>query len=272
MLGALHSWRKLSVLGAAGLLVGCASPPRLPVVEDVHPQRLERQEAVVRQFNAQRDQAEYAAALDAWRQRDVADCRERLERLLSRNSGHRAAALLWAEVALAEQTPQTALPHLERVAAERPDDAEVQRALVRLDDAARQPSVALAGYEQATPPPATSAGRGLAAGPAGDVDERECTTAAGACLRRGDPAEAARLAELGVQAHPQSAALYRLLGLAHYRGGNYRAAEAALSQALSLDNSSALAYFLLGSALHRLGETEAAETHFRRARSLDPRF
>ena len=69
-----------------------------------------------------------------------------------------------------------------------------------------------------------------------------------------------------------SARLYRILGTAHYRVGNYASSEVALRQALSLDKSNALSYFLMGCTLAKLGQTESAETHFRRAGQLNPSY
>jgi Tfp pilus assembly protein PilF len=72
--------------------------------------------------------------------------------------------------------------------------------------------------------------------------------------------------------HNDSAALARTLGTAYYRQGDYPAAQSALEQALSLDNSSGLAYLLMGCTLEKLGQTEAAGANFEQARRLDPRL
>jgi tetratricopeptide (TPR) repeat protein len=264
--------RGLLVLALTAVLGGCAIPggPLLPA--DVGPQRLERKAEAARSFDAQRDQAEFTDALTSWRQGDVTVCRQTLDRLLGRNALHRDAALLRAEVARAESKPADAFPHLERLAATQPDDAEVQRALARLRQEVETSAVILAGHREPLP---TSFVDGSAEGDDSTGQENpaiaECLAAAGECLRAGDAAGAARLAERGVQDHPRSAALYRTMGLAYYRQGDYPSAERALRQSLSLVNSSALAYFLLGSALQRLGHAEDAEC-FRRARSLDVRF
>lgn len=262
----------LLVLALVAVLGGCAIPRESPLPADVRPQRLERKAEAARSFDAQRDQAEFTDALTSWRQGDVTACRQTLDRLLGRNAVHRDAALLRAEVARAERKPGDAVPHLERLATANPDNAEVQRALAGLRQEIATSAVTLAGYQELLP---TSHVDGYAEGDASPGYENpamaECLAAAGECLRAGDAAGAARLAEQGVQAHPRSAALYRTMGLAYYRQGDYPSAERALRQSLSLDNSSALAYFLLGSALQRLGDAEAAEC-FRRARSLDARF
>ena len=264
--------RGLLVLALTVVLGGCAIPGESPQPADVRPQRLQRKAEAARSFDAQRDQAEFTDALSSWQQGDLAGCRQTLDRLLGRNSLHRDAALLRAEVARAESKPADAVPHLERLAAAQPDDAEVQHALARLHQEIETSAVTLAGYHESPP---TSNVDGFAESDDATGQENPaiagCLAAAGECLRGGDAGGAARLAQQGLQAHPNSAALYRTMGLAYYRQGDYPSAERALRQSLSLDNSSALAYFLLGSALQRLGDAEAAEC-FRRARSLDARF
>lgn len=91
-------------------------------------------------------------------------------------------------------------------------------------------------------------------------------------LQYNQPCVAVDLLEPCVAGFSRPAAMYRVLGTAYYRQGNYPAAEAALQQALSLDNSSALTYFLMGCTLEKLGRAEAAERQFRQAESLDARY
>jgi tetratricopeptide (TPR) repeat protein len=69
-----------------------------------------------------------------------------------------------------------------------------------------------------------------------------------------------------------SAPFFRTLGTAYYRQADYRRAQSALQQALSLDNSNALAYVLMGCTLEKLGQNEAAATHLEQAARLDPRL
>jgi len=66
--------------------------------------------------------------------------------------------------------------------------------------------------------------------------------------------------------------LPQILGIAHYRLGDYRSAQVSLQQALSLDRSRALTYLLMGCTLAKLGQRESAEAYFRQARTLDPRY
>jgi tetratricopeptide (TPR) repeat protein len=92
-------------------------------------------------------------------------------------------------------------------------------------------------------------------------------------LARGDTEGAIQWATAGLAQSPQQPApLYRLLGAAHYRRGEYQAAQIALGQALSLDKPDALSYFLMGSTLSKLGQSETAARCFAEAARLDPRF
>jgi uncharacterized protein HemY len=91
-------------------------------------------------------------------------------------------------------------------------------------------------------------------------------------LRHNRPHVAVTIAREALDRHPQSAALYRLLGTAYYRSGEYGSSQVALRQALLLDKSSALAYLLMGCTLAKLGQAEQAETCFAQARRFDPRY
>ncbi len=97
--------------------------------------------------------------------------------------------------------------------------------------------------------------------------------AAIAALAAGNNEAAIDAATDGLASSPEQAAqLYRVLGTAHYRRGEFQAAQSALAQALSLDKADALAYFLMGSTLAKLGEHEAAAGHLAAAARLDARF
>lgn len=91
-------------------------------------------------------------------------------------------------------------------------------------------------------------------------------------LKHGQPELGLRILRGAKQRFPDSAALDRQLAVAHYRLGDYQAAQAALEDALSLDNSSALSYFLLGCTLAKLGAHASAEECFRQARRIDPQY
>jgi tetratricopeptide (TPR) repeat protein len=92
-------------------------------------------------------------------------------------------------------------------------------------------------------------------------------------LALGDTNAAIDAATRGLSRSPEEAgALYRVLGTAHYRQGEYEAAQAALAQALSLDKTDALAYFLMGSTLAKLNEPANAARYFSEAARLDARY
>ncbi len=91
-------------------------------------------------------------------------------------------------------------------------------------------------------------------------------------LRADRPEVALTLLEPAAARFGPSAAIQRVLGTAYYRKGDYRSAQVAFRQALSLDNSNALSYFLMGCTLRKLGDVRAAEAHLRHAHRLDPRF
>lgn len=97
-------------------------------------------------------------------------------------------------------------------------------------------------------------------------------SAAAAALRANHPEVAVELLTPVAKQFPKSAGVFRMLGAAHYRLGDYKSSQVAIQQALSLDKSSALSYLLMGCTLAKLGQAEAAEAHFREARALDPRY
>ena len=97
-------------------------------------------------------------------------------------------------------------------------------------------------------------------------------SAAALALRANHPEVAVELLTPAAKQFSKSAGVFRMLGAAQYRMGDYKSSQVALQQALSLDKSSALSYLLMGCTLAKLGQAEAAETHFREARALAPRY
>ena len=145
--------------------------------------------------------------------------------------------------------------------------AESSRAQASVEELLRHGEAALA-----TDAPAAARGyfqRAIAAAP---DDENVAVSAAVAALRHNHPELAAQLAQSALPHWPKSAVLYRTLGMAEYRLEHWQAAQAALRQALSLDNSQALSYFLLGCTLSKLGQDQEAERNFSQARQLDTRY
>jgi tetratricopeptide (TPR) repeat protein len=103
-------------------------------------------------------------------------------------------------------------------------------------------------------------------------DPQIAIVSAGAALRTNHPELAVELLVPAAKRFSKSASIYRMLGVAQYRLGDFQSSQVALQQALSLDKSSALSYFLMGCTLAKLGQAESAEAHFQQARALDPRY
>jgi tetratricopeptide (TPR) repeat protein len=135
------------------LAAGCAGIqlPRTITEGDVTPQRKKRNEECVRQFDQQRDFAEFEAAKARWvQQRDLKGCREALEKLLARRPQHRDARLLMVELLLAAEDPPGAYRQAKAALDAHPNDAEVQYTMALALDAQGKTADALAYYERAT--------------------------------------------------------------------------------------------------------------------------
>ncbi len=91
-------------------------------------------------------------------------------------------------------------------------------------------------------------------------------------LRHNQPALAVDLLLPAKHRFLRCVEIYRVLGTAYYRLGDYKSSQVALQQALSLDKSSGLSYFLMGCTLAKLGQQEAARDHLKQARTLNPRY
>jgi tetratricopeptide (TPR) repeat protein len=135
------------------LATGCAGLklPKTITQGDVTPQRKKRNEEITKQFDKQRDFAEYEAAKVRWeQQRDQKGCREALEKLLARRPQHREARLLMAELLLAEDDPQAACEQAKKALDAYPNDAQVQYTMALTLDAQGKAEDALAYYERAS--------------------------------------------------------------------------------------------------------------------------
>lgn len=279
---------------------GCASVNLPgPPVEDVAEKRKQRSEEALRQFDKNRDFAEFQAAMAEYGRGDLTGCRETLTRLIERNGKHCDARLMLAELYLADNRPQEALEQVQPALGDHPHDARVQYTAGLTLDAMGQASGALAHYRQAAELQpnnelyAISHRTALDAATGGDVsndrsgyaavagsdtvpggpDNPEIPIAAAvAALRADRPDQAVELLRPAAGRGCGSATAYRILGLAHYRLGDYRSSQVALQQALSLDKSSALTYFLMGCTLARLGSAESAEACWEQGRAMDPRY
>ena len=322
--------------------------------QDVGPVREDRKTSLAKDFDQQRNDAQYEAALSCWQRSDVSTCNQLLTSLLDRTPNDRRARLLLADVYLFNgQLDESAEEYGKAVAAD-PKDAAAQHQLAEVLDALGRRREAFSHYEEAShlepdnelytlsykqasgevslsdrgtteagkpdhgsaapvarshslvdanvkPASATAIGNLPATsdrhpGSAADADmpSTAIQTAqpaqpaaatilatanasplerAVAALAADDTARAIELASRGLAATPdRAAALYRVLGTAHYRRGEYQSAQAALAQALSLDKSDALTYFLMGSVLDKLNDHDGAGRYYAEAARLDVRF
>jgi len=121
----------------------------VPRIGDVKEKRLERNAQVMEQFDRQRDEAQFQAALGRWHVLDVQGCQACLAQILSRDPNHREALCLLAELAVYVEQPEMALGPVQRLAADRPDDALVHHSLAMLLEAGGQPYGALEHFQRA---------------------------------------------------------------------------------------------------------------------------
>jgi tetratricopeptide (TPR) repeat protein len=265
--------------------------------EDVGPSRESRSVALAREFDRRRDDAQFQAAASAWQRGDLDGCHKLIDQLLERNPADRRSRLMLADVLLFSGQTAQAADELSKLVADDPKDAVAQHAFAEVLDAIGRPAEAIGHHEEAArlepknelyAQSATSARNALASlnsattqssqptQPAGSADSQDAHTPlerAAAALAANDAQQAIEAATQGLSQTPdQAEPLYRVLGTAYYRHGDYAAAQSALSQALSLDKSDALAYFLQGHVLDKLGQTDAAARSFNEAARLDSRF
>lgn len=283
-------------------LVGCtAIPGSESAVANVSTDSRQRRDQIVRDFEQRRDEANYQAALNRYRADDWEGCEEALASLLSRTPDHRQAGLLWVELQLNQSDSRAAAEVAERLAQAYPDDAEVQDAVHRVAaarDAAGATDSAECTDGAGCSDESTAASRETVAADllvqaeaymqAGDnrratelvrqaqaaaPDDPQVTISATvAALRCGQTSLSAALAEEGVRRFPDCAGLHRALGHSYFRGGNLKASQVSLRQALSLDSRSGLTYFLMGQTLEKMGRREEAKRCLAQAQQLDPRL
>jgi tetratricopeptide (TPR) repeat protein len=84
-----------------------------------------RTKEAIEDFDRRRNDAQFLAAETSWRQGDAKRCREALEKVLARDSAHRGAVLLLADVHLEASQSAEAVEVLERGIAALPGDAEI---------------------------------------------------------------------------------------------------------------------------------------------------
>jgi len=139
-----------SILVLLTVTLGCASL-KMPSKNQLFPDpQKERKEQVARQFDQNRDRAEFEAALAAWEREELNGCEATLRAILERNGEHRDARLMMIDVCLAGRRTPEAARHAELALKAHPDDAQVQYAMALLLDSTQRRGEALAYYERAT--------------------------------------------------------------------------------------------------------------------------
>ncbi len=163
-------------------LAGCAGF-RTPdsVATDVAPQKVQRRQDVVRQFETARDQAQYQAAVNFLHQGNNKACRQSIEQLLGRNPTHHDGRLLLADLLIDEQDYGGAEKQLQDVLATSADDARAEHTLALVMDARGQADEAQTHYARAAQ-----------LEPKNETYRLSCQLAAGAALGGPAPAVAAR--------------------------------------------------------------------------------
>ena len=105
-----------------------------PDTQDVAKQRAERKEEFVREFETNRDRAQFHAAQQRWQEGDAKAAHQLLEPLLVRRSDHAEAHLLMAEV-IFESEPQAAVEHAQQAVRTKPKDPQAHHTLAVLLEA-----------------------------------------------------------------------------------------------------------------------------------------
>lgn len=137
-----RSWVALlltSTLAMVGMASGCARPNALqkPTV-DVAAQRAQRRQQATRQFENQRDMAQYHAAMERWNAGDRHTCEAQLRGLVSRNPKHLEARRALADLALDQGDMLRAESELREVLALAPEDAQTHHSLGLLLESANR--------------------------------------------------------------------------------------------------------------------------------------
>ena len=135
---------------AAAMSSGCAtlSSMRRELAEQP-PRRKERQEKTVAAFEAQRDAAQLAAALNRWNEGNHAACEDLLTSLVQRKPQYVDARLQLAELYLFREETSRAEEQLRAALQIAPQRADVHDCLARVLEADERSSEALAHFQKA---------------------------------------------------------------------------------------------------------------------------
>ena len=137
-----------ALLAATGCAVRRSSSAPLARTIDTAAQRVASDEMAIRQFERQRNDAEFEAARLCLRRGDEEGCWTRLEQLLAHCPDYCEARLLMAELMTAADRSAEAIAQLRRAVADHPEDARAQFALARLLDRTGQTKEAIIYYEK----------------------------------------------------------------------------------------------------------------------------
>jgi len=98
----------------------------LDILFEVSPQTPEK---LVEDFSRRRDNAQYLAALQNWESGDPRGCKELVDKLLARNSKHKEARQLLADLHLEQGDYQAAKAVLDQLLTDFPNDAHIHHSL-----------------------------------------------------------------------------------------------------------------------------------------------
>lgn len=141
-----------SAIVALSLLSGCKSvalPEPLRAGSELSRDRKQRNEEAIRQFERNRNEAEFQAAMNRYAHGDVRGCEDTLRRLLQREPKHREAWLALAELCLSENRLDEAAQAAGAALADWPDDAPTHYTVGLVLDARGRTAEALPHYQRA---------------------------------------------------------------------------------------------------------------------------
>jgi tetratricopeptide (TPR) repeat protein len=139
-----------AVLAAAG----CAGPQgghglAAKSASNYRPAAPADRQALARQYDQHRDDAQFQQAEALWQRNDIHGCRRMLEEIAARNPRHRGAHLRLAELYLFVNQSAKALELMQRFCQQHRDDAEGHHLLGLCHEARGNDAAALAAFERA---------------------------------------------------------------------------------------------------------------------------
>lgn len=113
--------------------VGCAGlkMPQ-PLISDISPQKKQRHQETLKEFERRRFEAQFQTAVSRWQQGDLETCQAMLQKLLQSNGDHLEARRLLANVCLENEDLAEHERQLRRLLKSYPRDAAAHHALALL--------------------------------------------------------------------------------------------------------------------------------------------